>query len=111
MLTLVASSEGSDTAKAEIHRAFASSGEAGYKQWAPQRVLNDRAQNDRAINVASAHSFVGNRDRALQFLRKARQQGDPRLKTLCAYPQSWFLYGDPEYNDLLKRLGLAETTK
>jgi hypothetical protein len=30
---------------------------------------------------------------------------------LRAYPQYWFLYGDPEYNGLLKRLGLPETTK
>jgi len=111
MLTLVDSSEGSDTAKAEIQRAFASSGEAGYKQWALQRVLNDPTQNDRAINLTSAHWFAANRDRALQFLPKACQQGDPRLKMLRAYPRSWILYGDPEYNDLLKRLGLAETTK
>jgi hypothetical protein len=27
------------------------------------------------------------------------------------YPQYWFLYSDPEYNDLLKKLGLPETTK
>ena len=91
MLTLVDSSERSDRAKAEIHRAFASGGEAGYKQWALQRVLNDPTQNDRAINVASAYAFAGNRDRALQFLRKAYQQGDPRLKMLRAYPQYWFL--------------------
>ena len=61
--------------------------------------------------MASAYAFAGNRDRALQFLRKAYQQGDPRLKMLRAYPQYWFLYGDPEYNGLLKRLGLPETTK
>jgi len=61
---------------------FASGGEAGYKQWALQRFLNDPRQNDRAINVASAYAFAGNRDRALQFLRKASQQGDPRLKCL-----------------------------
>jgi hypothetical protein len=84
---------------------------AGYKQWALERVLSDPTQNDRAINVASAYAFAGNRDRALQFLRKAYQQGDPRLKMLRAYPQYWFLYGDPEYNGLLKRLGLPETTK
>jgi serine/threonine-protein kinase len=111
MLALVDSSERTDTAKAEIHRAFASGGEAGYKQWWLQRVLSDPTQNDRAINMASAYAFTGNRDRALLFLRKAYEQGDPRLKMLRAYPQYWFLWGDSEYNGLLKKLGLPETTK
>ena len=70
MLALVDSSERSDSAKAEIHRAFASGGEAGYKQWALQRVLNDPTQNDRAINVASAYAFAGNRDLRCSFFAR-----------------------------------------
>ena len=111
MLALVDSSERTDAEKAEVHRAITNGGEAGFKRWALQRVLNDPGQNHRAINVASAYAFAGDRDRALHFLRKAYEQGDPRLKMMRAYPQYWFLYGDPEYNDLLKKLGLPETTK
>lgn len=109
MLALVDSSERSDSE--EIHRVFANGGETGFRRWALQRVLNDPTQNHRALNVASAYAFAGDRDYALHFLRKAYAQGDPRLKMLRAYPQYWFLYGDPEYNELLKKLGLPETTK
>ena len=74
-------------------------------------MLSDPSQNHRAINLASAFALAGDRDLALKFLREAYEQGDPKLKMLRAYPQYWFLYGDPEYNDLLKKLGLPETTK
>jgi eukaryotic-like serine/threonine-protein kinase len=111
MLALVDSSDRSDQEKVEIRRAFASGGEAGYKRWALQRVLNDPRQNSRALNVASAYAFAGDRSHALQFLSKAYEQGDPRLKWVRAFPQYWFLYGDPGYNRLLKQIGLPETTK
>lgn len=74
-------------------------------------VLNDPQQNHRALNVASAYAFAGDRERALRFLRTAHQQGDPRLKWVRVLPQYWFLYGDPEYKQLLKQIGLPETTK
>jgi len=90
---------------------FANGGEAAYRKWALRQVLKDPSQNHRTINVASAYAFVGDRDCALQLLHRAYEEGDPRLKMLRAYPQYWFLYGDPEYNDLLKKLGLPATTK
>jgi len=65
----------------------------------------------RALNLASAYAFAGDREHALEYLHKAYGQGDPRLKFMRAMPQYWFLYGDPEYNDLLKKVGLPETTK
>ena len=111
MLALVDSSERSEQEKAEIRRVFANSGEAGYRRWALQRVLNDPVQSQRALNLASAYAFAGDREHALEYLHKAYGQGDPRLKFMRAMPQYWFLYGDPEYNDLLKKVGLPETTK
>ena len=111
MLALVDGSERTDNEKAEIHRAFANGGEAGYRRWGLQRVLIDSVHDHRAINLASAYAFAGDRDHALKYLRRAYEQGDPRLKMLRAYPQYWFLYGDPEYNELLKRIGLPETRK
>ena len=111
MLALVDSSDRSPQEKAEIHRAFANGGEAGYRRWALQRVLNDSRQRQRALSVASAYAFACDREHTLQFLRKAGDQGDPRLKWVRVLPQYWFLYGDPEYNDLLRKLGLPATTK
>jgi hypothetical protein len=45
------------------------------------------------------------------FMRKAFEQSDPRLRFVRAYPQYWFLYGDPEYNAILKDIGLPKTAK
>jgi len=70
-----------------------------------------RALRARALNLASAYALAGDREHALEYLHKAYEQGDPRLKFMRAMPQYWFLYGDPEYNDLLKKVGLPETTK
>lgn len=111
MLALVDSSDRTDEEKAEIRRVFANGGEAGYKRWVLQRALSDPLQNQRAINLASAYAFAGDREHALQYLERAYEQGDPRLRWVRAYPQYWFLYGDPGYNALLKRIGLPETTK
>jgi TolB-like protein/tetratricopeptide (TPR) repeat protein len=111
LLALVDSSDRSDQEKAEIRRVFASGGEAAYKHWALQRVLNDPRQNQRALNVASAYAFAGDREHTLHFLEKAYQQGDPRITWVRAQPQFWFLHGDPEYNALLRKLGIPETTR
>ena len=111
MLALVESSDRSDREKAEIRRVFATGGETGYEHWALQRVLNDPLQNQRAINLASAYAFAGDREQALHYLKQAYEQGDPRLRWVRAYPQYWFLYGDPEFNDLLQKLGLPPTTR
>jgi serine/threonine protein kinase len=110
MLGLVDSSSRSDEEKSKIRETFARGGETAYRQWLLQRVLSDPTQNQRAINVASAYGFTADREHALRYLQKAYEQDDSRLKFIRAYPQFWFLHGDPEYNALLKRIGLPETT-
>ena len=111
MLALVDSSSRSDEEKSKIRETFARGGETAYRQWLLQRVLSDPTQNQRAINVASAYGFTADREHALRYLQKAYEQDDSRLKFIRAYPQFWFLHGDPEYNALLKRIGLPETSK
>jgi serine/threonine-protein kinase len=110
-LELVDSSTRSEIEKADIHRVFAKGGEPAYRQWALQRVLRDPPQNQRAMNLASAYAFAGDPKQTLAFLRKALEQGDPRLRMIRAFPQYRFLYGDPEYNAILKEIGLPETGK
>jgi serine/threonine protein kinase len=111
MLALVDSSERTTEEKAEVRRALANGGRVGYRRWALQRVLNDPHQNQRAINIASAYAFAGDREHTLQYLEKACAQGDPRARFMRALPQYWFLYGDPAYNTLLRQAGLPETTR
>lgn len=111
MLALVESSSRSDDEKAEIRQVFARGGEAAYNQWLLQRALSEPAQSQRATNIASAYAWVGDRKHTMQYLQQAFRQGDPRLRFVRAYPQYWFLEGDPEYNALLTKVGLPATTK
>jgi hypothetical protein len=111
LLALIDGSERTDAEKAEIHRVIARDGEVGYRQWMLRRVLNDPLRRQRAMNLASAYGLAEDRDHALQYLKQARAEGDPRVTYVRAYPHFWFLYGDPEFNDLLKKAGLPETTK
>jgi len=111
LLALVDSSERSDAEKAEIHRVITNEGEAGYRRWMLRRVLNDPVRSQRAINLAFAYGLSGDRDHTLLYLRKAYDEGDPRIKYVRAYPNFWSLYGDPEFNALLNNVGLPETKK
>ncbi|HTZ32007.1 MAG TPA: protein kinase [Methylomirabilota bacterium] len=109
MLALVDASDRSDEEKSAIHQAISGGGEAGYRRWFLQRVLSDPRQNQRAFTVAAAYGLVEDRRHTLQYLGKAREQRDPRLRWVRALPQFWFLSGDPEFNRFLKQVGLPET--
>ncbi len=111
MLSLVESSARSEMEKQAIRRAFEKSGEAGYGQLSLQQVLGDPRQNQRALTLASAYAFAGDRARALHYLNQAYLDQDPRLPWVRALPQYWFLRGDPEYNALLEKIGLPPTEK
>jgi len=111
MLTLVDGSDRTDEDKRAMKQAFASGGEVGYRRWVLQRVLSDPRQNQRAFTVASAYGFSKDRRYTLQYLGKAREQRDPRLRWARALPQFWFLYGDPGYNAFLRQVGLPETAR
>ena len=59
-----------------------------------QRVLEDPRQNQRALSLASAYAFAGNRDKAMQYLTQAYIDRDPRLQFVRALPQYCFLWGE-----------------
>ena len=111
MLSLVENSARPEQEKKAIRRAIAKGGEAGYRQWVLNQVLNDPRQNQRALSVASAYAFAGNRDEAMLYLNQAYADHDPRLPWVRALPQYWFLRGDSEYNELLEKVGLPPTEK
>lgn len=111
LLKVIESSDRSEEEKAQIRRKIATGGESGYRRWMLKRVLSDRGESQRAFNVASAYGIAGERSHTLRFLWRAYEQGDPRIRWVRAFPQYWFLHGDPEFNRLLRKLGLPETQK
>ena len=111
MLSLVADSTRFGEEKEEIRHVFEIGGEAGFRRWSLQQILKDPRQNQRALSLASAYAFSGDRDKAMHYLNQAYMERDPRLEWVRAFPQYWFLWGDPEYNLLLKKIGLPATEK
>jgi len=111
LLALIDNSARSPQEEAEIRHVFEKAGEVGYRQWVLNRALKDPRQNQRALSLASAYAFAENREKTMQYLNQAFIDRDPRLQWVRAFPQYWFLYGDPEYNALLERIGLPPTAK
>ncbi len=86
-------------------------------RWAQKRVeesdaaLNELIKNEAelaAFQVAEAYAYRGDKDRAFEWLERARRQRDPGLGNLRKDPLLENLYGDPRWNAFLHTMGLAD---
>jgi len=59
--------------------------------------------------VATLYIRAGMKDEALEWLEKAYQAHDPNMPYIGVDPIFEIFYGDPRYQDLLKRMGLPQT--
>ncbi len=59
-------------------------------------------------NIAYAFAAVKNRERTLEFLNKAYEERDPDLVTIKTSEVYAFLADDPQFKELLKKIGLPE---
>ena len=86
-------------------------------RWAQKRVeesdaaLNELIKNEAelaAFQVAEAYAYRGDKDRAFEWLERARRQRDPGLGNLRKDPLLENLYHDPRWNAFLHTMGLAD---
>jgi adenylate cyclase len=86
-------------------------------RWAQKRVaesdaaLNTLIKNDpetAAYQIAQAYAYRGDKDRAFEWLERARRQRDPGLGGLLADPLLENLHTDPRWNEFLHTMGLAD---
>ena len=86
-------------------------------RWAEKRVpesdaaLNELIKNEAelaAFQIAEAYGYRGDKDRAFEWLERARRQRDPGLGNLRKDPLLENLYGDPRWNAFLHTMGLAD---
>src|SRR5881392_1169664 len=84
--------------------------------WGQKRVaesdaaLNELIKNDAetaAYQIAEAYAYRGDKDRAFEWLERARRQRDPGLAGLRKDPLLTNLQDDPRWNALLHTMGLA----
>jgi TolB-like protein/Tfp pilus assembly protein PilF len=86
-------------------------------RWAQKRAqesaaaLNELIKNEAelaAFQIAEAYAYRGDRDRAFEWLERARRQRDPGLGNLRRDPLLENLRSDPRWNTFLHTMGLAD---
>ncbi|HYG63533.1 MAG TPA: winged helix-turn-helix domain-containing protein [Thermoanaerobaculia bacterium] len=75
--------------------------------WNLQRLEAAAAQGSQvnSASVASLWAFVGNEDRAFDWLEKAVEERSPTLTLLAVHPSWDGLRADPRFAELLKKVG------
>ncbi|MBI4908537.1 MAG: tetratricopeptide repeat protein [Acidobacteria bacterium] len=88
------------------------SGYAGAMKAAAQ-TLEKRARTKYVAGneVARLCAFAGENARAVEWLETAHKDGDPRLHLLWAEPDWEPLYGNPRFQNLLRKLGFPSVEK
>jgi adenylate cyclase len=86
-------------------------------RWAQKRVqesdaaLNQLIKNEAetaAYQIGEAYAYRGDKDKAFEWLERARQQRDPGLGSLRKDPLLQNLHTDPRWNTFLHTMGLAD---
>ena len=61
-----------------------------------------------AYQIAEVYAYRGDKDRAFEWLERARRQRDPGLASLRKDPLLPNLHDDPRWNVFLRTMGLAD---
>src|SRR6267378_184792 len=86
-------------------------------RWAQKRVaesdaavaeLTKNEAETAAFQIAEAYAYRGDKDRAFEWLERARRQRDPGLGNLRRDPLLENLQNDPRWNAFLRTMGLAD---
>jgi TolB-like protein len=73
--------------------------------------LTELTKNDAetaAYQIAEAYAYRGDKDKAFEWLERARRQRDPGLASMRKDPLLPNLYNDPRWNSFLHTMGLAD---
>jgi TolB-like protein/class 3 adenylate cyclase len=86
-------------------------------RWAQKHVqesdaaLNELIKNESelaAFQIAQAYAYRGDKDKAFEWLERARRQRDPGLGDLLKDPLLENIHDDPRWNAFLRTMGLAD---
>jgi TolB-like protein/Flp pilus assembly protein TadD len=70
--------------------------------------LIESSADTAAYQIAEVHGYRGDKDRAFEWLERARRQRDPGLVGLRTDPFFANLQGDPRWNAFVRTMGLAD---
>jgi adenylate cyclase len=80
----------------------------GEESDAALRELIDKTAETSAFQIAEAHAYRGETDRAFEWLERAYAQRDPGLTQMKRLPLFRKLHGDPRWQPFLAKMGLAD---
>jgi tetratricopeptide (TPR) repeat protein len=66
-----------------------------------------RAQNVASFDLVSLYVFLGDTDRALEWLERAYELREPNMPYIGVLPQFDEMRGDPRFQDLMRRMNLS----
>jgi Flp pilus assembly protein TadD len=70
--------------------------------------LIESSADTAAYQIAEVYAYRGEKDRAFEWLERARRQRDPGLGSLRSDPFLANLQGDPRWNAFVRTMGLAD---
>jgi tetratricopeptide (TPR) repeat protein len=70
--------------------------------------LIERCADNGALQIAEAFAYLGDADRAFEWLERAYQQHDSGLPQMQSWPLLRNLHGDPRWQPFLEKMGLVE---
>ena len=71
------------------------------------KLIKDNAETA-AYQIAEVYAYRGDKDKAFEWLERARQQRDPGLPSLRKDPLFVNVHGDPRWNGFLHTMGLTD---
>jgi serine/threonine protein kinase/Flp pilus assembly protein TadD len=72
------------------------------------KLMLDARNTAPPTNIAVVYALSGNRDKAFEYLEKARAEQDSELMACIRFPAFDLLHSDPRYADLMRRLDLPQ---
>ncbi|HEU0199232.1 MAG TPA: hypothetical protein VFR86_02245, partial [Burkholderiaceae bacterium] len=69
--------------------------------------LIDRCADNGALQIAEAFAYLGDADRAFEWLERAYAQRDSGLPQMQSWPMLRNLHGDPRWQPFLDKMGLS----
>ena len=100
----------------EMRDSFEKGGWDGFQKRAQDRLLrslnNDRAKDPNkyipAVNYATAYAYGRDKEKTLEYLNKAFEERSMSILYLNVSPQYSFLHDDPQFKELVRRVGIPE---
>jgi tetratricopeptide (TPR) repeat protein len=72
------------------------------------RKLHERSENDSPGELATVYAWIGNDDKAFEYLDKEYSKDRASLSRMVHYPVFRNLHSDPRWQAVLHRLGISD---